>query len=142
MEKKKSEEKLKKEIEDKSLKLLLLDQELRKIEEQYKMIDQSILEITNIKINLDEMKYNKEKEILANVGEGIFVKAEIKDKDKVFVNLGQGIVIETTIDEAKEILEKRIDELYFSKSLLANEAEKILNEIKILEKEINKIYKL
>lgn len=143
MQKKKKEnkEEIKKVLEDKSFQLLLLDQELRKIEEQYKIIEQNILNIENIKINLDEIKNIKEKEFFASLGEGIFIRANIKDNEKVLINIGKDIVIEKKIDEAKEILDKKIDELYILKSLLISEAEKIIKEIKFLEEEINKIYK-
>jgi len=128
-------------LQEKSFQLALLDQELRKIEEQYKLLDQSIANIELTKLNLDEIDKVEKTEVLASLAEGIFIKAKIDKLDKVLVNVGKGIVIEKSIDEAKEILNKRIEELSLLKSLLASEAEKILNEIKTIEEEVNKLAK-
>ena len=139
----KDEEKKKAErmLEEKSLQLALLDQELRKIEEQYKLIDQTIMNIELTKLNLEGIKKLKKTEILASLAEGIYVKANIDSVDKVLVNVGKGVVVEKTIEETKEILDKKIDELSMLKTILSSEAEKILNEIKIIEEEVNKLVK-
>ncbi len=133
------EKERKKILEEKGIQLLLLDQELKKIEEQYKLLDQSIANIELIKANLDEIKNEKEKEIMVSLAEGIMIKASKEKTDKVFVNIGKGIVVEKTIEEAKNFLDKKLDEIYMLKSLLSSEAQKILNEILAIEEEIKKL---
>jgi len=127
-------------LQEKSLQLMLLDQELRKIEEQYKFIDQNIANIELTKINLDEVKNLKEeKDILASLAEGIFIKAKAEKGDKVLINVGKGVVLEKSIDEAKQILNAKIDELSMLKTILSSEAQKLLNEIKSIEEEVREL---
>jgi len=126
-------------LEEKGIQLLLLDQELKKIEEQYRLLEQSIANIELTKNNMDEIKNLKEKEAIVSLAEGIMIKANIEKVDKVFVNVGKGIVVEKTIDEAKNFLDKKIDEIYMLKSLLSSEAQKILDEILMIEEEIKKL---
>lgn len=137
----KVEKEKQKALQEKGFQLALLDQELKKVEEQYRLLDQSITNIEVTKLNLDEVKKIKNTEILASLAEGIFVKAKIDKIDKVFINVGKGIIIEKNINEAKEILNKRVEELSVLKSLLTKEAEKILGEIKSIEEEVRELAK-
>ncbi len=127
-------------LQEKSLQLILLDQDLRKIEEQYKLIEQSIANIEMIKANLDEIKKLKENnEIFASLSDGIFIKARMEKPDKIFINVGKGIVLEKPIDKAKEILDARIEELSLLKSVLSGEAQRLLDEIRLIEEEVKKL---
>jgi len=126
-------------LQEKSLQLILLDNQLKKIEEQYRILDEHITNIYLTRQNLDKIK--KANEIFAGVAEGIFIKANITDKQKVLVNVGKGIVIETTIEEAKRILDARMENLAMIKVMLSKEAEKILNEIETMEKTIKELTK-
>jgi prefoldin alpha subunit len=136
---KKEEKEKQKILEERGIQLLLLDQELKKIEEHYKLLDQSIVNIELIKANLDEIKGIKEKEVMVNLAEGVMIKANVEKIDKVFVNVGKGIVVEKNIEEAKKFLDKKIDEIYMLKSLLSSEAKKILDEILAIEEEIKRL---
>lgn len=133
-ESKATKEELQKALQEKSIQLLLLDQELKKIEEQYRLLDQQIINIQLTRQNLDKIK--DADEILASFAEGVFVKASLADKQKVLVNVGKGIVVEKSIEEAKKILDSRLEDLAMAKVLLSKEAERILNEIEAMEKAI------
>ncbi|MEM1535419.1 MAG: prefoldin subunit alpha [Candidatus Pacearchaeota archaeon] len=144
VEKEKKVEKISKEeakriLQEKSLQLVLLNQELKKIEDQYALIDQSIANFELTKQNLDEIKNIKDKEILAQIAEGIFLKARASEEGKVLINVGKGVVLEKSVDEAKEILDAKIEEFSLLKSILSNEAKKILDEIKFIEEEVKRI---
>jgi prefoldin alpha subunit len=136
---KKEEKEKQKILEERGIQLLLLDQELKKIEEQYRLLDQSIVNIELIKANLDEIKGIKGKEVMVNLAEGVMIKANVEKIDKVFVNIGKGIVVEKNVEEAKKFLDKKIDEIYMLKSLLSSEAQKILDEILAIEEEIKRL---
>jgi prefoldin alpha subunit len=72
-----------------------------------------LIENTRMEINtaIETMKSLKENrvgtEILVPVGSGSFIKAELKDNQKVVIGIGAGLSVEKTIDEAREILESR-----------------------------------
>ena len=68
------------------MQMQMLGQEAEKIEQQVQMIDQQNMELMAVRESVAAMKDNKNKEILANLGKGIFVKADIKDEN-LFVNV-------------------------------------------------------
>lgn len=53
------------------------------------------------------MKSQSIMKILVPIGGGNYIHAEVTDKDKVEVSVGAGIVITKTLQEGKEIIEKR-----------------------------------
>ncbi|MEM4358209.1 MAG: prefoldin subunit alpha [Candidatus Pacearchaeota archaeon] len=138
-EKQAKEKEEKRIIQERGLQLLALDQELRRIEEQYAILEQNIISLELTKQNLNEVKKIKDKEILANLAEGIFVMAKALENDKVLINVGKNVILEKSSEDAKKIIEARIEELSMLKTILSNEAQKILNEIKIIEEEIKNL---
>ncbi|MEM2932788.1 MAG: prefoldin subunit alpha [Candidatus Pacearchaeota archaeon] len=138
-EKQAKEKEEKRIIQERGLQLLALDQELRRIEEQYAILEQNIISLELTKQNLNEVKKIKDKEILANLAEGIFVMAKALENDKVLINVGKNVILEKSSEDAKKIIEARIEELSMLKTILSNEAQKILNEIKTIEEEIKNL---
>ena len=119
------------------LRLSLLEQEGDQLEEQLKAVDKKIAELEIFKRELSELKENKEKGILAHIGEGIFIEGEIKSKE-VLVNIGNKIVIKKKIPEAQEIIEKQINRFKEIKKELIKQIEKINLELMRLVEEVDK----
>jgi len=92
------------------MQLSMLQQQAEKIEEQIKMINQQILEIEALREALDKLETSKDKEILASMGKGVFIKAEVKSKD-VLVNVGNNIIVKKTPEETKQIISHQIGQL-------------------------------
>jgi len=113
------------------MKLSMLEKQAGKIQEKMEVINQEILEFEKIKGSLDELKGKKE--ILANLGRGIFVNCEIKDKE-MLVNIGSNVVLKKSIDETKKIIDKQISELERIKDNLEKEIEKISLELRAVGK--------
>jgi prefoldin alpha subunit len=82
----------------------------KEIEEKINLVEQHINELGSFGNNIDELEATQEKEILASVGKGVYIKSEIKDK-KLFVDVGAGILIRKDIKEAKDIVEKQVKKL-------------------------------
>lgn len=111
-----------------------------------KYIEELRIEHDNILNQINELDYSinslnelknisNEKEILFPFVNGVLVKGKITFKDKVLVNIGHNVVVEKSIDEAKELIKKRKEDL-----------ERYLNEIKryleIYTQRINEIIKI
>ena len=67
-----------------------------------------INEMNSVKETLEMIKSGKETEILANLGKGIFVKADLREKDKnLFVNVGKEVIVSfpnSTYYESRKVL--------------------------------------
>ena len=119
------------------MKIGMLQEEDRKIEEQIGMVNGRLIEFQQILDGLEKIEKNNEKEILTGLGKGIYVKSEIKEKE-LFVNIGNGVVLKKTNKETREIIEKQIMQLDEVKQHLLNEIEKINLQLKFLVDMIQK----
>ena len=113
------------------MRINMLGQEAEKTEQQIQAIDQQISELNSVRDSLngleEEGKNNEPKEILAHLGKGIFVKAEVKEKD-LYVNVGKEVVLKKTIPDTLKIIEDQ------SKILLEGKEELIARIQDIQEK--------
>lgn len=93
------------------LKLQMLEQQANGKREQAEELDRQLSDMANLRKCLEKLgETGKEKEILANLGRGIFLNAKSND-DKVFVNVGSRILVRKRFNEAVEIIEKQIVEI-------------------------------
>jgi len=115
-------------------KLSLLQQEANKLEEQIQLINQQVSELEILKMSLEKIDKIEEKEILASLGKGIFIKAE-KKENELFVNIGEGVVVKKTSKETCDIIDKQIKQLEEIKINLLSEIEKINFQLQELVKE-------
>jgi len=78
-------------------------------ERDLKFVNQQIEELTEFKENLDNFD-NKgdDKEILASLGKGVYVKSNLADEEKLFVEVGAGIVVRKTKEETKKAIESQL----------------------------------
>ena len=105
--------------------------EVKEIEESLNIIEQQLRELEEFKIGLKNIEENKNNEILASLGKGVFIKSEIKDK-KLFVDVGSGIIIRKTPKATIETVEDQINKLSEIRSELAmrmNSAKMEFNEL-------------
>ena len=82
----------------------------KELEEKINIIDRQISELQSFQIHIGEIDKNKEKEILAPLGKGVFIKSEIKDK-KLFVDIGAGVLVRKSPKEAREVIEDQLRKL-------------------------------
>jgi len=90
------------------MQIQMLSQEAEKIEQHIQLMDQQGNELQEIRKSLEEIKSGPEKqEILANLGKGILIKAEVKSKE-LFVNIGRDVVIKKSPVETLEIIDNQL----------------------------------
>ena len=109
----------------------------RDIEEKLQIVEQQISELQNFKISLDELEKNKNREILASLGKGVYIKSDIKD-EKLFVDVGSGVLIRKSLDKTKDIIEEQTKRINEMKMQLTAEKETISENMKNIIEEIEK----
>lgn len=58
-------------------KLSMYEQQIRNLQQQLEAVEKGILDMNNLNLGLDELIGSKDKEILAPIGRGIFVKTKL-----------------------------------------------------------------
>ncbi|MBU5678552.1 MAG: prefoldin subunit alpha [Candidatus Aenigmatarchaeota archaeon] len=111
----------------------MLKQQLNALNSQKSLLEKNI-ELMNETIeNMKEINSLQEgKEILSSIGNGVYVKAELKNNKNVIIEIGNDIMIEKSIPEAILLLEKKKEEA-------SGIIEKIDRQIIAFENEISKI---
>jgi len=108
-----------------------LEQEMKQLEERLGMLEQQTLEMQKLEQSLDEIKKNKEKKIMAGLGRGIFMKAEIKEED-LFVDVGSGVILKKSVEDTKKIIKEQVKKMFEFKQKLIGRAEQIRTEMEMI----------
>lgn len=96
------------------------------VAEQMDRVDSNLVELEYVKNCLDEIKtIKKGSEMLSPLSSGIFVKANIGDTSKLIVNVGKGVTVEKTVEETKELISEKFDELTKMRDELIADMQKI-----------------
>ncbi len=75
-------------------------------------------------------KEKKGAPLLVPIGGGSFIKAEIGTTETMVVGMGAGVSVEKSKDEAKQIIEKRIEELQKSMNSLQQQLGQVLERMR------------
>ncbi len=113
------------------IQLQMMEQEARQLEQQLQLITQHLEDMEQLKSGLDELEKSENKEILANIGKGIYIPAEIKNKE-LLVEIGNKNLVKKTIPEAKEIIDEQVKKLIVAK-------QEILGRVEILQTEMSNV---
>jgi len=94
------------------MKLQMIQQEAERMNQQIQMIDQHISELNSVMESVVEISQKKsdKREILANLGKGIFIGAEIKGNE-LLVNVGKDILVKKTPEQTMKIIEEQLKKL-------------------------------
>lgn len=124
-------------LEKNIVELNLMNNKLQEIEQQLQIIDKHLTELRSTSLALQELKKTKKNtEILAQIGQNIFVKAGLEDNNEVIIDIGARVFARKSINEAEEILDKRIEEFSQVKEKISEQAQLVLNAMVELEKKI------
>ena len=118
---------MKEEQQKKFLELQILSQQSKELQQQYAVLDQQLIELSIIIDTLNEVKNRKDKtEILTSLGQGVFIKTNLKQNNEFLVNVGGNVVVAKSMNELLDLIIKQEDDI---KSILEQ-----------IELEINQIY--
>jgi len=94
-----------KELQEKIVAYRMLESRIEGLAKQREEIANKLIEIQNTLNGLDEVE--KSDEILFPIGAEAYVHGKITEKNKMIVEIGAGIAMEKTLEEAKQILTER-----------------------------------
>lgn len=113
------------------LKLMSLEQEANRFEQQMQLIDQQVDELQSLHSSLEALEKTKEKELFANIGKNIFIKTELKCRD-LLVDVGNKTFIKKSIEETLEVIKNEANKLSEGKTAA-------LENIQTIQMEMEKI---
>ena len=130
------------EVKNKYIELQLLIQQIKPLQQQVVLVEQQIFDYNQIMENLNEISNLKEgEEIFTQLNPGIFIKTILKDTKDVIINIGADTVITKDIKNAKEFIEKQINELKKINKDLEDELKKLLVQNQDIQEELQNLIK-
>lgn len=126
-------EKRKQEMQDKYLKVELLNRVYEQLCNQIDFINIRTQEIHTLKGSLDKLDNT---ESYSQLGSGIFVVSKITDKNNFLVNVGRKLYVKMSRDELEKFLDRRLSDLQTSLSKLVERKKEL--EI-VLQKKISEL---
>jgi prefoldin alpha subunit len=105
-------------LEEKQRQLQQLGSEIELLQNQVgahnqnlELLTMSLAEMRQTLDALEQLKKTEtEREILMPLGTGVFIRSALKQNDRVIIGVGSSVSIEKNVDEAKAIVDKRIEE--------------------------------
>ncbi|MEM1538898.1 MAG: prefoldin subunit alpha [Candidatus Bathyarchaeia archaeon] len=123
-------QKIEDELRRLSVEIRLLEQTAEALNSRIRMIDALITELTYTSMTLEGLeKEGANAELLVPIGGGSYIKAKLETPDKVTLGVGAGVSIEKTLQEAKEIIRKRLEELEKNRSALQQQFSQVAERI-------------
>jgi len=115
-----------------SVELRFLEQTAEAIQSRINMVNAVITDLTYANTALEGIETEKENsELLVPIGGGSYINAKLENPDKVIVNMGAGVSIEKTLQEAKVIIKKRLENLEKTRTSLQQQFAQVLENISI-----------
>jgi prefoldin alpha subunit len=123
-------EKVEEELRRISVELRILEQTAETLNSRINMVNTMIADLTYASMTLEGLEKQKENaELLVPIGGGSYIKAKLETPDKVTVGIGAGVSVEKTLGEAKEIINKRLEELGKTRVSLQQQFSQIVERI-------------
>lgn len=116
------ESKIEDELRKLNLEMRFLEQTAETIQSRINMVNAVITDLTYANMSLEGLEKEKENaELLVPIGGGSYIKVKLDSPDKVIVGMGAGVSIEKTLQEAKEIIKSRLENLERTQGSLQNQ---------------------
>ncbi|MBX4196828.1 prefoldin subunit alpha [Candidatus Pacearchaeota archaeon] len=96
--------------QDLIMKASFIEQHAKETEQNLELVRQQIVELQAFTEHLHAISTSSEKEMLASLGKGVYVKSSLQEK-KLFVEVGAGVIVRKTPEEAKKVIESQITRL-------------------------------
>jgi prefoldin alpha subunit len=90
--------------------LSMFEQQLQQLQQQLQAVERGIAELESLHLGLDELSGSTGKEVFAQIGKGIYVKAKIISEE-LNVNIGDNNFVNKSIPETKKLIEEQIKRL-------------------------------
>lgn len=95
-----------------SVEIRFLEQTAEALGSRINMVNAVITDLTYASMSLEGLEKEEENsELLVPIGGSSYIKAKLENPDKVIVGMGAGVSVEKTLQEAKEVIKKRLENL-------------------------------
>ncbi|MCS7124148.1 MAG: prefoldin subunit alpha [Candidatus Bathyarchaeota archaeon] len=122
--------KVEEELRRLSIEMRILEQTAEALQARINMVNAVITDLTYASMTLEGIEKQKENaELLIPIGGSSYIKAKLETPDKITVGVGAGVSIEKTLQEAKEIIKKRLEDLEKSRASLQQQFSQIIDRI-------------
>ncbi|MCS7115083.1 MAG: prefoldin subunit alpha [Nitrososphaerota archaeon] len=123
-------QKVEEELRRLSVEIRLLEQTAEALNSRIRMVDALITDLTYTSMTLEGLeKESANAELLVPIGGGSYIKARLETPDKVTVGVGAGVSIEKTLQEAKEIIKKRLENLERNRAALQQQLSEVVGRL-------------
>jgi prefoldin alpha subunit len=113
-----------------SVEMRILEQTAEALQSRISMINAVITDLTYANMTLEGLEKQKENaELLVPIGGSSYIKARLENPDKVTVGVGAGVSVEKTLQEAREIIKKRLEDLEKSRVSLQQQFSQVVDRI-------------
>ena len=109
-------------------KISMFEQHIENLRQQLSAIEESLVYLESLDLGLNDIKDSKGKEILASIGKGIFVKAQLLSEELI-LDVGGKNFVKKDIPETKKIIGEQIKKLQEIKKELEEKLEEINKEM-------------
>jgi len=111
-------------------KAMMLRGQSEEIEKQIGFVSEQVQEMEIFLEGLNELAGSDKEEILANLGRGVYVKANRLKEEKLFVEVGAGIMVRKTPAEAKGVVEGQLKKFKEAEVQLKGQLEQYADEFR------------
>jgi prefoldin alpha subunit len=124
-------------LQEKYFYLQQINMQTKQLEEQLQQIDMQAQEMSMIRESLSCLPEVKNlSEILIPLGNGIFAKGNLKEKQNLIVSVGAGVAVEKSFDDAIKVMESQINELKSIEGELLAEIQRLSMTAKMIEQDL------
>ena len=129
-----------KEVRKKYIELQLMEQQMKQLQENAKVLDSQLAELIGVIQSLEDFKSVENKTLLwVPISNGIFTKAELIDNRELMVNVGADVVVKKSAEETKSLIAGQMDEIKKVQQKVVEELQRIAVKAMGIEKELNKL---
>ncbi len=127
----------KEETQKKFMHLKMLLQQMQQFEKQIETFDGQLTELSGVKDGLEELTTVKSgTDVFVPVSGGVFMRASIKEPEKLLVNVGANIAVAKTIPDTIKLIQDQINEIGTAKMQLAEQVQLIRHHLTGMQKEL------
>ena len=124
------ENKREEELRRTSAELRFLEQTAEAIQSRINMVNAVITDLVYASMALEGLEKEKENsELLVPIGSNSYIKAKLENPDKIIVGMGAGVSVEKTLQEAKEIVKNRQENLEKTRMSLQQQLAQVAERI-------------
>lgn len=120
--------------------LRLLEGTADALQNRINLVSAAITELAFASATIEGLeKEKKDTPLLVPVGGGSFIKAEVATTETMVVGIGAGVSVETSRDEAKQTVEKRMVELETSRNNLQQQLAQVIAKMRTKRQQLDKV---